>query len=110
MTETKKVETCGHINKHNWNYKEELGKSVLEDLACDLPAGHVGDHSAEKYEVIFQNNGNAGEGMKRVYWNDAAGTPADQIEEDLSTLPEDLQRAMEERAKEQKNRVSIVFQ
>jgi len=79
---------CGHINKQNWNYKPDLGHSVLEDLACDLPAGHDGNHSAEKHEVVFKNGGQSWEGDKRVAWTDAAGTPADQIEPDLQSLVE----------------------
>lgn len=49
---------CGHINKQSYNANNEL-----EDLYCTLEKGHEGDHGAEL-------------DGKRVFWSDAAGTPA----------------------------------
>lgn len=105
--EVEEVKTCGHINKQNWTFKPELGYSVLEDLACDMKPGHDGDHSAMKHEVSFRNDGQAWEGNKRVYWRDVAGTPADEIEPDISTLPPRAQEAERTRQKERAMRAAL---
>ena len=102
-------EECGHINKQNWQYKEELDKSVLEDLACDLEKGHEGNHSAEKFEKSFKNDGLSTEGMVRVEWSDAAGTPADEIEPDLTTLPPHIYKAMMARKAEEERRHTVTL-
>jgi len=69
---------CGHLNLH---YQGE------GDMSCDLPKGHEGNHSAEFDAIDYKEQGIVFKGKKRTYWSGMAGTPADQIEPDLSTLP-----------------------
>lgn len=92
---------CGHINKHNHNYDDELGHSVLTDIACTLEPGHNGPHSAEKREVTFRNNGLSEDRVKLVYWNDDAGTPADEIKPDIDSLMELRRNRAEEEERRQ---------
>lgn len=75
--------TCGHINKHYFNTQ---GK--LEDLACDLPKGHTGDHHAIALRNMPEyTHDHKGIPIKVVYtetetetyWGDMAGTPAKEI-------------------------------
>jgi len=74
---------CGHINRHYYN-----PKGRLEDLACDLPKGHTGDHHAKHLinvpDPIVDSKGGVIEQHYRqeeadAYWGDAAGTPAQDI-------------------------------
>lgn len=95
---------CGHVNKHHVGLN---GKP--EDLACTLPAGHKGDHSAE-FECLRPYDGSFEHaGLKRyqmgskvingavvpteyvktkdtAYWSDGAGVPAAEIEPDQEQL------------------------
>ena len=94
----KKVEevthdTCGHINKQHYGTK---GK--LEDLACTLPVGHSGNHSAPYKRLVGTPvTDEKGRVIKNTYeevddvgqWGDMAGTPAEQVfvgEKDQMTL------------------------
>lgn len=87
---------CGHTNRQHYNIQ-----GALENVACELPKGHAGNHSANvqvlrknpypvknpaaeylwregaEYEVVFAD----------VEWSDAAGTPADKIKPDYEGLP-----------------------
>lgn len=89
---------CGHVNKHNYNADGEL-----EDLACTLPLGHAGDHSAEYVKNVGEpQHDEKGRVVKVVYhqekavayWGDAAGKPADEIGEgevaQMSLMQKDL--------------------
>lgn len=76
---------CGHINKHYVNHK-----GMLEDLRCDLPDGHSGDHHAigrrKVSDPITDNKGRVVEERYHeeevdAYWGDAAGVPAKEISE-----------------------------
>lgn len=86
---------CGHINKHFVNIEGEP-----EDLACDLPAGHAGNHEAD-YKCLRQPNGTIQDARLekisvsgKVYvvktergdWSDGAATPAENIQPDLNQL------------------------
>lgn len=74
---------CGHINKHFYN-----AKGKLEDLPCDLPARHKGDHHAvytrlvpnpllnEKGQVV---EARYDEEQAEAFWGNAAGTLAKDI-------------------------------
>ena len=109
---------CGHVNKHFINYKRKL-----EDLSCDLPAGHTEPnqklvnsdtvmviHQAdyEHYEHCSPDDdgavmigGNAYKLTKdRAEWLDSAGVPAAQIKRDIESLREIRRiRAIEEEGK-----------
>ena len=94
-------ETCGHINKHSYGTD---GK--LDNLACDLPAGHTGNHSGQhleraKHQIagmteevfvdvekeviangrrqIIVEGQRLWQGLVRAEWNDQAGTLASEI-------------------------------
>ena len=95
---------CGHVNRQHHNINNEL-----EDLKCELPKGHAGDHSAE-YECLRPFDGSYKHAqLKRVtmsqrlingavvpseyvkvtehtFWSDAAGTPAANIKPDEDQL------------------------
>lgn len=87
------LKTCGHVNKHFYN-----AKGKLQDLACDLPKGHAGDHHAtytrlvpeplmnEKGQVVEERYNQTED---EAYWGDAAGVPAKDIHaEELPQLSE----------------------
>jgi len=83
------VELCGHINRHS------LGLDGKPDnLACTLPKGHTGNHSAEHYEVATQVSGMLEDVQSMEFnqlpdgkmeittlreWGDMAGIPAKDI-------------------------------
>jgi len=78
-----KADNCGHINKQHYGVN---GK--LEDLVCTLPARHEGDHSAVYKRLVGTPvTDEKGRVLKQTYeevedtgrWNDAAGTPAEQV-------------------------------
>lgn len=104
---------CGHVNKQFHNVK---GK--IEDLACTLPSGHVGDHSA-KHTALRQVEDNfetaelvangaktyviAGKPFMAIevdgFWSDVAGVPASEIKPDLEQLKQlKLKRRAEQEA------------
>lgn len=56
---------CGHINKQYY----PKGSHKRKDIACELPKGHEGDHSA-KYKDPIELNGIK---FEWCYWNDSAG-------------------------------------
>lgn len=83
MPRKKNEGTCPHINKQHYNTK---GK--LEDLQCDLPAGHKGDHHAVYIRLTPNHIADArgivvkehyDEDAADVFWGDAAGTLASGI-------------------------------
>lgn len=76
---------CGHISKHHYN-----SKNRLEDIACDLPKGHTGDHHAKYMKMVDAPEADARgividhhyhEEEADAYWGDAAGVPAANIKE-----------------------------
>ena len=78
-----KEKVCGHINRHSYGVD---GK--LDNLACVLPTGHRGDHSAPHVEESIthmrEKTGRiTGEIRDKktvtAFWGDMAGTPVDQI-------------------------------
>jgi hypothetical protein len=88
---------CGHVNKQHYNTD---GK--LQDLACTLPDGHIGDHQAlckklsgepqtdEKGRVVKSNYY---EVDAIAYWNNAAGKAANPVTTEVmqtSLLQKDL--------------------
>ena len=82
-TDQATIMTCGFVNKQHHGTK---GK--LEDLACTLPAGHDGVHSAPyKRLVATPVTDEKGRVIKNSYeevedisrWSDAAGVPSDQV-------------------------------
>lgn len=90
-----KIEACGHINKHFVNVEGEP-----EDLPCDLPKGHAGNHEAD-YLCLRVRDGSikdarlksviiSGKEMviktERGEWSDEASTPTDEIKPDLNQL------------------------
>lgn len=98
MPKKEKEEICGHVNKHYINTKGRL-----EDLTCDLPKGHAGDHHAvcvrKIPDPLTDNKGRVIEERYReeeadAYWGDVAGTPAKDITEkpmpQLSQFQKDL--------------------
>jgi len=96
---------CGHINKHHNNVDGEL-----EDLKCELPAGHQGDHQADylcfratngsvkqakqiaqaqvegRAITIFVSGKELIETVEKSYWSDGASVPAADIKPDLEQL------------------------
>ena len=104
---------CGHINKQFHNIK---GK--IEDLACTLPAGHDGDHSAKhlalrQVEDNFETAELVANGAKTYtiagkvfmaidvdgFWSDAAGVLATSVKPDLEQLKQlRLKRRAEQEA------------
>lgn len=86
---------CGHINRQYYSID-----GVLEDLPCDLPKGHAGDHSAKTKQLVknpyptrnpdaeYRWVAGADYEIKVVaaFWSDVAGTPADQIKPDYEGL------------------------
>jgi hypothetical protein len=77
------VELCGHINRHSYGIDGQL-----DNLACDLPKGHAGDHSAMHKEVNVSHMRDVNrkvtgeirnEYKVRAYWGDAAGIPVGQL-------------------------------
>lgn len=98
VKESKGKPVCGHINKQHTGTD---GK--LEDLVCNLPEGHKGDHKAKHQRNIPDyEHDDKGKVKKVTYhqeevetsWGDAAGTPASQIQEEvvpqMSLLQKDL--------------------
>lgn len=86
---------CGHINRHFVNIEGEP-----EDLVCDLPAGHAGNHEAD-YQCLRPRNGSIQDARlqgilisgkdyvvktERADWSDGAATPANEIEPDAQQL------------------------
>lgn len=84
---------CGHVNKQHYGTDGRL-----QDLICNLPKGHDGDHRAlyamkigepvndEKGRVIRTNYR---EEERYGYWNDSAGktaAPADGVEMEQTSL------------------------
>ncbi len=86
---------CGHVNLHSFGVDGEQ-----DDLACERPKGHLGNHGADhlqrsrqlgealspkmitKFKVV--NHPDTGErlyyeGIIWSEWGDEAGTPADEI-------------------------------
>lgn len=83
MPRKKNEETCQHINKQHYN-----AKGKLEDLQCDLPEGHKGDHHATYSRLIPDPLTDAkgivikeyyNEEEAEAFWGDAAGTPTSGI-------------------------------
>ena len=82
---------CGHINMH---VKDENG----EYLVCAKVKDHTGKHEAEVVTYTMSHPVEdplrpgvfdrvpTGTGKRMTYWSEIAGTPADQIVPDLSTL------------------------
>lgn len=78
-------ELCGHVNRHSFDTDHKL-----DNLTCDLPTGHTGDHSALHMELQRTENANIIDGKEvisvtfekfavRRGWNDMAGTPTSEI-------------------------------
>lgn len=96
MVEVKKS-LCNHENKHAFN---EEGK--LAPLFCDLPNGHQGDHHAkftQRLQVVdeYDEKGRVRkshfeDNEQDAHWNDAAGIPAAEIEENNIEQLTDYQR------------------
>lgn len=84
---------CGHINRHSYG-----ADGKLDNLSCTLPKGHDGLHSALHYERKFGQpyrdevnpriirNDVMEEGEYLVDWRNEAGTPANEIVPDMSTI------------------------
>jgi hypothetical protein len=79
------LKTCGHVNKQHYNVKGRL-----EDLPCDLLAGHAGDHHAAYQRNvpnhIYNNKGGVEKAQwdqveAEAFWGNDAGTPAGDIKE-----------------------------
>lgn len=68
---------CGHVNVH----------AQPHHLTCDLEAGHEGDHSSLYQAIDYKMGGVTRDEQSRTYWKDMAGTPVEEIEPDLYTLP-----------------------
>lgn len=100
---------CGHINRQHIN-----AQGLREDLACALPAGHDGDHSAP-YACLRPRDGSIVQAeaiangkkvlqlsgvqvrdkyipheyvevIETAYWSNAAGIPAAQVQPDAEQL------------------------
>lgn len=110
VEEEQKAATCGHINKQAFNTD-----GLLEDLACTLPAGHEGDHSA-KTQTLQKNpyltkNPRAeykwADGVEyevrevTAFWSDAAGVPAEKIKPDYEGAATREEWVQKRRAKAQ---------
>lgn len=87
--------TCQHINKQHYNGKR------LEDLQCDLPAGHKGDHHGHYVRLVPDPITDAkgivvkeyyNEEKAETYWNDAAGKPVSEIKPDAIPQMTDYQK------------------
>ena len=86
VEEQKKTpEICGHVNRHSYGVDREL-----DNITCDLPKGHDGDHSAMHDELQKTENVKIVDGtevvsvtyetiQQRRGWTDMAGTPVSQI-------------------------------
>lgn len=90
----KTIDLCGHINRHSYGVD---GKP--DELSCDLPLGHEGNHGAwhyeegtqlssmltddesQKFEVKYMDDDGKPlyAGTIRREWNDMAGIPANEI-------------------------------
>ena len=68
------VKYCGHINRHSIGAGGEP-----DNLACDLPEGHEGNHSAVHQEIHYLKGKVIFDDYGRVEWTDAAGTPPELI-------------------------------
>jgi len=90
------ADVCGHINRHS---KGIDGK--LNYLSCDLEPEHEGFHSAIHYTrrlgMSYRDEDNQRkvirdiefEGEERVTWTDMAGTPVEDIQQDLASIRKD---------------------
>lgn len=85
MPKEEQPSVCNHENKHAFN-----ADGKLESLFCDLPKGHGGDHHAKYTRNQAERTTNEKGIVVKVeqkpvdedaYWNDAAGTPVNEIKE-----------------------------
>lgn len=90
------IYACGHISKHHYN-----AKGRLEDIACDLPKGHAGDHHAVYMKLVDDPETDLRgitvahhyrEVEADTFWGDAAGTPVNQIKEGKSLQLSNFQK------------------
>lgn len=81
--EPEAVELCGHINRHSNGVD---GKP--DNLACEKPLGHSGNHGAmhEELRSFGEGGGTEPKGFTWREWLDIAGTPVDQIKPDPSSI------------------------
>lgn len=82
---------CNHVNKQFVNIEGQY-----EDLKCELPDGHVGDHQAKykalravegmkdpRKETVLFNGKEYYVVMEDGFWGDAAGKTAFEIAEEM---------------------------
>jgi hypothetical protein len=84
---------CGHVNRHSIGLDKKP-----DNVACDLPKGHGGDHEGEHEEYVKEYDTRIENGIeitrtilvavkRRVQWGDMAGIPFSQIPRPLPPAP-----------------------
>lgn len=90
------IPQCGHINRQHTGVDGEL-----EDIACTLPKGHTGDHSAKvrvlqkqqytqknpKLEYVWRDGLEYEVHAVDTFWSDAAGVPVTEVKPDYEGHP-----------------------
>lgn len=105
VNESPTPNNCGHINRHSIGLDRKP-----DNVACDKPKGHNGDHEGEHEEYIKFYETTIENGVeitrvklvaekRRVQWGDMAGIPFDKIPRPAPLPPPTLSNLAERMAR-----------